>query len=486
MLRRRIAFSAMLATCVLTAGCFTGGTSQDAAVLRVAMPFAPKQAMSPWGDDGALLTQLGIAETLVGLAPDGSPQPLLAQSWTRRSATTWQFHLREGVKFHDGLELRAQHVANAFTAATRASPIPHVLKGLGLTATAEGDNDLVVSTTEPDPTLPERLAAPNLVILSSDAYQADGVRVTGTGTGPFVLNEITGNSAARLTGFQDYWHGPPRLSGVDVRFIPDGPGRSAALRAGEVDVATALPATTHPDSATAEIPLPRTVSLLLNTSQAPMADPRLRRVVRDAVDADAIARAVYQGHADPARGIFGPATPWATTPPPPEPAKARAGGEPFVLATYSERAELPEVASVVAQWLRGKGFSVEQVVRQYSQLEPDLLAGKFDGVIISRSYALDSGDPAAYLAIDFGCSGGYNIAKLCDLAVDSAIADSLATPEPGARRAAVLKAQKLVLDSGAVVPLVHERAIIGRSPHVEGLSLDPHGQLLVRQDTSLR
>lgn len=44
----------------------------------------------------------------------------------------------------------------------------------------------------------------------------------------------------------------------------------------------------------------------------------------------------------------------------------------------------------MAESLRARGFQVEQVVRQHNQLEPDLPAGRFDAVLMSHSYLLDS------------------------------------------------------------------------------------------------
>lgn len=83
--RRALLVTALAAVCGLTAGCFTGTASQGPQRLRVALPFPPTQAMSPWNNDGALLTKLGVAETLVGLDRSGRVEPLLAESWTRPS-----------------------------------------------------------------------------------------------------------------------------------------------------------------------------------------------------------------------------------------------------------------------------------------------------------------------------------------------------------------------------------------------------------------
>ncbi|SMC66454.1 ABC transporter substrate-binding protein [Kibdelosporangium aridum] len=461
---RIVAF--LLAVGMLATGCFAGSATNGDGRLRVVLPFPPAQAMSPWGDDALLLTRLGIAEPLVELDAGGKPVPGLAESWTRVDATTWRFRVRSGVKFHDGTTLTTQHVVDALTKAASASPVPRAVKGLGLTVKADGDRDVVVATTKPDAMLPQRLSSPNLVILAGSA-----------GTGPFALKSLQGKDSAVLDAFAQHWAGAPQASGVDVRFVPDGTARAAALRAGEADVVHALPvaaAASLDARQLLEVPLPRTVSLHLNTSKPPFADAGLRAAARSTVDPGALAQGVYEGRADVARGIYGPASPWAGQRTINHPtAPATPSGQKIVLATYGDRAELPEVASVIAEALRAKGFVVEQVVREYSLLEPDLLAGKFDAVVSTRSYLLDTGDPFTYLATDMTCGGSYNLARLCDPAVDAAVGQG---EDP-------LKVEAAVLATDALVPLVHERARIGVASGVTEVASDSFERHLITKAT---
>ncbi len=143
---------------------------------------------------------------------------------------------------------------------------------------------------------------------------------------------------------------------------------------------------------------------------------------------------VYEGRADVARGLLGPALPWAdglrpafdrTTPAVPE-------GNKITVATFSDRAELPEVAVLVAQSLAEAGVDVTQEVRQYAHIEADALAGAFNVFILSRATILDSGDPVAYMYSDFACDGSFNLSQLCDPAVDAALQHA-AEALPGGR-----------------------------------------------------
>jgi peptide/nickel transport system substrate-binding protein len=128
---------------------------------------------------------------------------------------------------------------------------------------------------------------------------------------------------------------------------------------------------------------------------------------------------------------------------------------------------------------------VEQVVREYSFIESDALGGTFDAFILSRATVLDSGDPVAYLYSDFTCDGSFNIAQLCDPGVDAAVAFAAGVPAGPDRRTAVLVAEKAVLDTGAAIPMLHERVIQGEQATLTGVARDPRERSLITAATRI-
>lgn len=100
------------------------------------------------------------------------------------------------------------------------------------------------------------------------------------------------------------------------------------------------------------------------------------------------AGSIYEEQADPADGLFGPASPFAADSPPPDPAPAaEPAGQSIRLATYSDRPELPELGAAAADALRAAGFAVEVVVQEYSTIEPALLDGSYDVVLATATLA---------------------------------------------------------------------------------------------------
>ncbi|QUC57758.1 ABC transporter substrate-binding protein [Streptomyces sp. A2-16] len=491
-MRRRHLLGALLLTPVLTA-CFASSgddspsAANDGSRLRVALAFPPAENLSPYGADATLLSRLGVTEGLTALDANGAAAPALAESWRRENGRTWLFTLREAT-FQDGSEVTPTAVAAALTHAAEAKPAPAALSGVTLTAEAAG-NAVRITTKAADPVLPLRLSSPNLAVFAAKAYSAGKVDPVGTATGPFELTKVTGSTSAALARFDDYWGGRAQAPGVDARFIADGTARANALRTGQVDIAESIPvaqAATLDKGTLEETATTRTTSLQLNTGSGPFKDPKLRAAAREAIDGSALVKGVFEGYADPGAGIYGPAVTWAEgkrVAPSGRAAAGRPDGTAVTLATYDNRPELPEIAQVLQQQLQKAGFKVSLVVREYSRLESDALAGKFDAVIGARNSLVDTGDPVGVLASDYTCDGGYNLARLCDRKVDRAVAEADAVTDTEERQDAVMRAEAAILGTDAVVPLAHQRIITGVATDVRGVLLDPYERTLVGTGT---
>ncbi|ALJ20670.1 ABC transporter substrate-binding protein [Microbacterium sp. No. 7] len=476
--------------------CFSGGTPAtadgDDARISVAMLQPPRSGLTPLSDDAFKLSRWSTAETLVVLDEVGDAQPGLATAWEQVDDTTWRFTIRTGVTFHDGTALTAEQVAASLTAAAQASPLPRILNGVDLTATADGDA-VIVTTADKDPLVPHRLSSPQLAILAAAAYGADGVvDPVGHGTGPFVLVDVDGTAGATLDRYDGYWGEPATAAGIDVAFVPDGTARAAALRTGTADVVEAVPVgqvAQIDESLIHEVPMPRTNTLYLNTSEGPFADPAVRAAAAAAIERATIVDTVYEGRADVAEGLLGPALPWAAGLRDDagyrdelthhETAPAQVDGVRITLGTFTDRAELPEVAVLIEQQLEAAGFVVEQDVREYQYIEADALDGAFDAFILSRATVIDSGDPVAYLTSDFTCAGTFNISQFCDPEVDALVAAASQTDAGEERRAAIMRAEAAILARHAAIPMLHERVIQGEAAGVSGVDRDPRERTLI-------
>lgn len=490
---RLLPATALTAASVLLTGCFSGTSAEgdgDGKRIRVAMMQPPRSGLSPLSDDAFKLSRWSTAETLVKLDADGDAEPALATKW-EQSGRSWTFEIRDGVTFHDGTKLDAEAVVRSLAKAASAAPKPRILDGVELTAKAQDADTVVVTTDTEDPLVPQRLSSPQLSVLAAKAYTGKTVNPVGAGTGPFELTKVNGTSSATLDRYDTYWGGKAKSPGIDVKFVPDGTARAAALRSGEADIVEAVPvsqAALLDEDLITEVPMPRTNTLYLNTESGPFKDASLRAAAREAIDAESIVKGVYEGRADVAEGLLGPALPWAAElrSTVEHTAGKKADGQTITIGTFTDRAELPEVAATLQQQLQKADFKVKLDVREYANIESDALAGEFDAFILSRATVLDSGDPAAYFYSDFASDGSFNIAQLADAEVDKALKKAGGTETGDARRKAVIAAEAAVLATDAAVPILHERVIQGDAAGVTGAAHDPRERELVTADTYVK
>lgn len=490
-LRRFAAVTVALGTAATLTGCFTGGaeggSGDGSDRIGFAMAFPPESGMSPYSDDALINTRLGIAETLVNVDEDAKTVPALAESWETPDARNAVFTLRKGVKFHDGTDLTAEVAANALRRAADAPTRPEGLGDNDFTFTATGDHELTVTTSEDDPVLVRRFTDAGTVILSEAAYGGENPNPVGHGTGPYKAVELDGTSSLAADAFADYWGGAPAADGLDVDFMSEPGTRANSLRAGDVNIAQALPIAQLADFGDADIneeALTRGVQLNLNTEKGVFADKAMRTAAAEAIDPAAIAKTIYEGRATEAKGhLFNPDQEWADAEVKPLAEPGAAKGT-ITLAAWTSRPELPEAASIVADQLRAAGFEVKVVTGDFDALEPQLMAGDFDAVVGSRNYMLGASDPVAYLESDYTCDGGYNLSQLCDAKYDAMIKDAgRLTEKDGRMRRAAEIAAELVSD-GVVVPILFEHSHVG-TRGVENVHLDPMERYFITVETDL-
>lgn len=488
-----IALVAMTATaCGMGGGAKGDGAQDGGGHVVYAEQFIPMAAWALETDDSFILSRAGCLETLLRYEPDGSLSEMLATSWEQVDPKTWEFQLREGVKFQDGTPVDAEAVSGALTNLLEVkTPARSFNPDVVDSVEAVDASTVRITTTQPDVLLPFRMASPSTGILAPKAYAAKGIDIQGTCTGPFTVVEEVPRQAIRLERNEGYWGEKAQLASAEVRFVIDGASRVTQLQTGEADIAAAVPIAAlanleGDDNVDVQsVELPRTTSMLLNNSRPPFDDPLVRRAIQSAIDTSAIATSIYEGEASPAVGPFSADQPWAPEGASPVTADLdeaerlldEAGVDPsslsFDLIAYIDRPELRDLAAVIQEQLRRLGIKVKIRSGEYVSFEPDLLAGDYDAFLLSRGYLVDLGDPAGYLASDFGCDGGYNITHYCDQQTDALITEALQTQDVDARHGIYAGIAEKLQAEAVDVFLVHEAGVMATTARVENFQMHP-------------
>lgn len=227
------------------------GTSAISEDLTIGLRAGPESMDPHWSTLGSQAEALRhVYDTLVDVDQNLQLKPGLAVSWEPVDDDTWEFKLREGVKFHDGTDFTAEDAKFSI------DRIPDVTGPMSMTLYTKyvdnvevvDDYTLRVHTKGTAPALPNDFT--RLFVLPSEtgmeARNEDfnkGDKAIGTGPYEYVSWEPKGDLV--LERFDGYWGEQPVWDKVVRREIAEDAARVAALKSGQVDLINYVPATDY-------------------------------------------------------------------------------------------------------------------------------------------------------------------------------------------------------------------------------------------------
>jgi len=260
-----------------------------------------------------------IYEPLFSMSAEGVLEPLLAESITATSDTTYVIELKQGINFTDGTPFNAEAVkANLdwVLNADNGAPFRFLLVVAGQPAEVEVVDEYTVQITTAIPfaPLPAHLSHGALAMISPAVIEqgTDFMASNTAGTGPYVLTEWARSEQVVLTRNDEYWGDSPAIETVIFRVILEAGARLVELEAGTVDVALRVPPADidrlemNPDVNVVITPGLRTIYIFFNVTEPPFDDVRVRQAVNYAVDNDAIVASLFDGAALSSQAPFAP------------------------------------------------------------------------------------------------------------------------------------------------------------------------------------
>lgn len=266
-----------------------------------------------------LLTRSVLAncfEGLVGFDPDMRIVPLLAERWENPDELTWVFHLRAGVKFHNGKPMTANAAVTSLWRAGRNST-SQIQSQMELVDTVYAGDSLtvVLRTGRANAILLNRLT--KLAILSEEPSQAvqtdSGMTEMPAGTGPYVITSWRKDGGMEMTRWSGYWGAPPSAPLLRLVFVSGHEQSAELLRRGQADIVAGI----EPDDRRALTSLPgiRLLSrpglavryLRVDPTFKPYSDPAVRRAISLAIDRQLLVDSVAAGYGHPAGQMVTPA-----------------------------------------------------------------------------------------------------------------------------------------------------------------------------------
>jgi peptide/nickel transport system substrate-binding protein len=244
-------------------------------------------------------------------------QPQLAERWDIPDPKTYIFHLRRGVKFHDGRGLTSRDVKWTFDS---------LLDGK-IHSTKAAAYRLVDRVEAPDDfTVVFHLKEPFATLLWNLSDGAIGIVPFGTGaeisanpigSGPFRFVSAEQDKEVVIKRNDDYWGQKPKLQQVRFTVVPDTTTRALELRKGSADIAInaltgdlVLALEKEPTLQVLHAPGTVLSYLAFNTRDPILKDARVRQALAHAIDRRPIIHYLLRDFARPADSLLPPES-WA-------------------------------------------------------------------------------------------------------------------------------------------------------------------------------
>ena len=454
-----------------------------------------------------------IFSGLVRLNHELKVVPDIAESWEKSlDGRTYTFHLRRGVRFHNGKEVIAADFKYSWeracdpatgsqTAATYLGDILGV-KDM-LTGKARELSGVMVID---DYTLQVSIDAPKAYFLSKLAYPTafvvDRANVESgknwwqkpNGTGPFRLKDWMPGQRLTLERNELYYGEPAKLQQV-VFYLQAG-SPMAMYERGQIDVVSV--STSYIDQVSDEAsPLHKELTVTpelslfyigFNTAEPPFDDANIRRAFCHAVDKERIVKSILRGMATPAEGILPPGMPGYNETlegldydvhEAKELVKASKYGDvsnlpPIIITVPGYGNNIPEyLGAVIQQWREGLG--VEVSVRQLETENFIYNLKREKDNMFMLGWIADYPDPHNFLDTLFYTGRENNAFEYSNPELDFLLDKAAVEEDEATRLALYQKAEQLVVSEVPCIPLWFGANYILVKPYVKGYEVSPLG-----------
>ncbi len=440
-----------------------------------------------------------IYDTLVAFDPNLQIIPALAEKWETPDPKTYIFHIRQGVKFHDGTDLNADAVKFNIDRyltdkASRRKAEIDTITSVDVVDTYTVKFNLKAAFAPLLPTLADRAG----MILSPKVIQTLGpdalaLKPVGAGSGPFMFVEAVKDDHIGLARNPNYWKKDassaplPYLDKLTYRPITDATVLLANLKTGDLDVSYSIAAKDVAGVKSGSELILKDVAGLgfnaisFNVTKAPFNKKELRQAVAEALDRDQINKTVYFGVNQIAQGPI-PPTSWAFDanykPYGANIAKAKeylkAAGTPdgfaFELKVGSGSPTTTQLAQLIKDQMAKAGITVNLVQEERTVLSNDQMGGNFQMLLFGWS---GRPDPDGNLYNIFHTGGGLNYGGYSVPQVDDLLEKARAASDQSQRKDLYQQAQKLIVDDAAMAFYAFVPAYLVMQPKVQGMQLYP-------------
>ena len=478
-------------------------------------------------DGGNIIVQ--AFETLLIVDQDNKLVPGQAEKYEiSEDGLVYTFHLRDGLKWSDGSDLKAsdfvfawKRLADPEVAAPYGADMLGYVKGYA--EAAAGDIEALSVSAPDDKTFVVELAAPcvyfeklvthvSTVPVQPATVEANGDQwalepSTYISNGPFKMQEWVPGSHVTFVKNENYWNaGAVTVNSLKFALMEDTNAYYNAFKTGELDLIKEPPTEEVPNlKGTDEFfldPIMGTYYIDFNNAKAPFDNPDVRKALSLAIDREYVANVVMQGTYTPATNFVGPGISDA------EPGtffedvtRQNNGGDHFdvsnhdadlakakellAAAGYPEGQGLPVLEymtndsgyhKVVAEYLQScwkeLGVTMDIKILEWSTFTPTRRKGDYQ--IARDGWVYDYDDPSNMLNL-FNSISGNNSAKYNNPEMDKLLNEANSTADLAVHYQKLHEAENLLLEESGIAPVAYYNDFWMQKSNLKGIWHSPYG-----------
>jgi peptide/nickel transport system substrate-binding protein len=424
-------------------------------------------------------------------------QPHLAERWEVPDPLTYVFHLRRGVKFHDGRALTSRDVKWTFDSLREGVVRSAKASTFRFIERIETPDDwtVIFRLKEPYATLPWNLSGGAIGIVPEGSKE--GLKEKPIGSGPFRFVSLAQDRDVVIERNDDYWGEKPKLRRVRFVVVPDTTTRVLELRKGSADLAiNALTADMVEDIrkegklVVEQAPGSIYSYLAMNLKDPVLKDARVRRALAYAIDRRPVLHYLWRDQAREAASLLPPqhwAYDAAVATYEYDPARARqlldeAGypahnGVRFHLTMKTSTEETTRLlAAVLQQQLREVGIALDIRSYEFATFYSDVVRGAFQ--LYSLRWIGGNEDPDIFEHVFHSASippKRANRGYYSNQRVDELIDQARREVDSEKRRAQYAEVQRIVAEELPYINLWYLDNVVVHSPRVRNIHVSPSG-----------
>lgn len=425
-------------------------------------------------------------------AKTGELEPQIAESWDQPNDTTYVFHIRKGIKFHDGSELTADDVKFSLDRAIASAAVSYIVDFID-TVTVIDSYTVEVKLDAPYAPALRNLSVPFSAIIPKAIVEkdVDAFIKNPIGSGPYKFVEWKQGDSATLEAFNDYYAGAPATNKLVMKVIPEAAQRTIALETGEIDLAYDIipndlaKVRSNPDLTLFEAPSLTCFYISMNTNKKPFDNEKVREAISIAIDRDLIIDTIASGSGEAADAIIAPAVFGYFSPGKyeynPEKAKqllAEAGyANGFETSIWVNDNQIRiEVCQAIQAMLQEVGIEAKVEVLEFGKFIADSSAGKHDMGYFGWVTSTTDAD-YSYYSLEHSSQQGAagNRSFLNNPEVDKLIEKARTSTDESVRLKAYEDLSILLKEINNNAPIYYSTITAGASAKVEGFVMDPIG-----------